>query len=162
MGIMFFTTNGLRQLARDIMPPLLVEKIRYLKRASGLFGAPDWEYLPEGWERKDPKITGWNVEPVLKAQLERWPEFVKMVQGSRPLGVMHESPVLDNGNYTAHNNFMSYAYVLARAAHGKEKISILDWGSGVGHYYVVTKNLYPEFATVQKKSSRRRRRLTLW
>jgi putative methyltransferase (TIGR04325 family) len=39
---------------------------------------------------------------------------------------------------------MSYGYVLGRAAQFLEEISILDWGSGIGHYYALTRALWPE------------------
>jgi putative methyltransferase (TIGR04325 family) len=39
---------------------------------------------------------------------------------------------------------MSYGYVLARAARKKESVSILDWGGGIGHYYLYSRVLLPE------------------
>jgi putative methyltransferase (TIGR04325 family) len=42
---------------------------------------------------------------------------------------------------------MSYGYVLARAARGRETLSILDWGGSVGHYYLYSQALLPEVFT---------------
>jgi putative methyltransferase (TIGR04325 family) len=39
---------------------------------------------------------------------------------------------------------ISYGYVLALAARKKDKLTILDWGGGVGHYYLYSKALLPE------------------
>jgi putative methyltransferase (TIGR04325 family) len=39
---------------------------------------------------------------------------------------------------------MVYAYVLALAAKTKDRVSILDWGGGIGHYYVLSKALLPD------------------
>jgi putative methyltransferase (TIGR04325 family) len=39
---------------------------------------------------------------------------------------------------------MSYAYVLALAARKRERISLLDWGGGIGHYYILSQALLPK------------------
>jgi putative methyltransferase (TIGR04325 family) len=39
---------------------------------------------------------------------------------------------------------MSYGYVLARVARGKDTLSLLDWGGSAGHYYLYSKALLPE------------------
>jgi putative methyltransferase (TIGR04325 family) len=47
-------------------------------------------------------------------------------------------------DYGIHNTVMSFAYVLARAALGREGVSILDWGGGIGHYYAYARAVLPE------------------
>ena len=39
---------------------------------------------------------------------------------------------------------VSFAYVLARAAHGRDRVSVLDWGGGLGHYAVLARAVLPE------------------
>ncbi len=39
---------------------------------------------------------------------------------------------------------MSYAYSLGLAACQKTSISMLDWGGGIGHYYLIGKALFPD------------------
>jgi putative methyltransferase (TIGR04325 family) len=34
--------------------------------------------------------------------------------------------------------------VIGRAAHGRNTLSVLDWGGGLGQYFVYARNLYPE------------------
>ncbi|MGC9506102.1 methyltransferase, TIGR04325 family, partial [Baaleninema sp.] len=105
---------------------------------------PQWEYLPQGWKTQDPNILGWNVQSILETQRKKWPAFVRSLQGTNPLGINHESPVISSGDYGSHNTMMTYGYVLAKAARQKERISILDWGGGLGHYYLLSKALLPE------------------
>jgi putative methyltransferase (TIGR04325 family) len=44
----------------------------------------------------------------------------------------------------SHNMLVSFAYVLARAAHGRDVLSVLDWGGGLGHYAVLARAVLPE------------------
>jgi putative methyltransferase (TIGR04325 family) len=39
---------------------------------------------------------------------------------------------------------MSFGYVLGRVTAGRKRISVLDWGGGLGHYYVYARKLFPE------------------
>ena len=43
-----------------------------------------------------------------------------------------------------HNTIMSFAYALGRATVGNQRVSVLDWGGGVGHYFVYARKLFPE------------------
>src|SRR5262249_44788363 len=44
----------------------------------------------------------------------------------------------------AQSLIVAFAYVLARAAHGRDRISLLDWGGGIGHYYAIARAVLPE------------------
>lgn len=103
---------------------------------------PDWEYLPGGWP-DERNLRGWNDDSVVSTQLARWPAFVESAESPRPFGLSHESAVPDP-DYAVHNTVMSFAYVLARAAHDRGRLSMLDWGGGIGHYYVYARELMPE------------------
>jgi putative methyltransferase (TIGR04325 family) len=39
---------------------------------------------------------------------------------------------------------MAFAYVLTLAARSRTRLSILDWGGGLGHYYVLARALVPD------------------
>ena len=75
--------------------------------------------------------------------MKKWPEFARALQGTTPVGMSHESENVSGADYGTHNTMMSFGYVLALAAQGKQKISILDWGSGIGHYYLIARALLP-------------------
>jgi putative methyltransferase (TIGR04325 family) len=96
--------------------------------------------------------TGWNVESVVRAQRARWDRFVALIgarDGTAPLAVYHEVATLSNDSLVAHHTFMTYGYVLALAARSagasaNSRLSILDWGSGLGHYFIVSRALLPD------------------
>ena len=146
----------LKEVAKRCLPPIIIDGGRYLLRSNGRLRTsecreiPEWEYVPEGWRRKDPRVKGWNVESILDTQKARWPAFLRMVQGSGPLDATHRLQVAgevsapSNNDYAAHNTMMAYAYVIARASRKKDRISLLDWGGGIGHYYIIGKALLPE------------------
>jgi len=106
---------------------------------------PEWEYVPEGWDRR---ATGWDAPGIEAAYRRRWPEFVAAVEGTGTLGVAHEVPdgrpvVTHDPGW--HNVVMTFAYVAARASHDG-RLSLLDWGGGPGHYLVLARALLPEVA----------------
>ena len=139
-----------KEVAKRCLPPIIVDGGRYLLKGKGCLQEagdrelPEWEYVLEDWRSKDSRIKGWNVESILKTQKAKWPEFQRSVQGNGPLGVAHEGSVPSNNDYAAHNSIMAYAYAIALAARKKDRISLLDWGGGIGHYYIIGKALLPE------------------
>ncbi len=102
---------------------------------------PEWEYLPQGWASRDEKIKGWDVESIVRTQMGKWPSFLRALEGAAPLGVAHEANEITNDLLPAHNILLSYGYVLLRAALKRDRVSVLDWGGGIGHYYIISKAL---------------------
>jgi putative methyltransferase (TIGR04325 family) len=103
----------------------------------------EWEYVPEGWERR---VKGWDVPTVEAVYRRRWPEFVEAVRGSGTLGVAREVPEgqrVVTGDPGWHNAVLTFGYVLARAARS-DSLSVLDWGGGPGHYFLLARALLPE------------------
>lgn len=107
----------------------------------------EWEWVPEGWRDGDPRGAGWCHPSVIATQRQRWPVYSALIRGKGPLGfhLFAKGPIREN-DQSAHNAFMSFAYVLTRAAHGKSRLSILDWGGGVGYYALIAEALLPEIA----------------
>ena len=104
---------------------------------------PHWQYVPEGFARQ---ARGWNVEAISDAYREKWPSYLAAIEGTKPLGVNHEVPSgqpVGFEDHGAHNTLVSYAYVLALAARTRDRISLLDWGGGVGHYLALSRALVP-------------------
>ena len=106
--------------------------------------AAEMEYVPEGWYVTDSNTGGWRDPGVADAQEKHWPILMRNLQGPGPLGVSHLPWSLTREDRTYHNVMMSYGYVLARAARTKDRLSILDWGGGAGHYYLYSRALLPE------------------
>jgi putative methyltransferase (TIGR04325 family) len=119
-------------------------------RAGGESSPPEWEFVPEGWERardEDPAGRGWSADQVARAYGERWSEFLAAVEGSGPLGVSHEVPVgspIERDDPLAQNIVLAWAYALTRAADGVTALSVLDWGGALGHYHVLARKLFPD------------------
>ena len=137
---------SLKHFARRLLPPIAVDIGRYfLNRLSH-----EWEYVPDGWHTKSSRIRGWNVESVMRTLQVKWPLFLRAVEGSGPLTVAHplcranEAPAPSDNDYVWHNTVMAYAYVLALAARKQDRLSLLDWGGGIGHYYIISKSLLPD------------------
>lgn len=145
-------TNGARRSLAALAPRSLRRVARRAlgrapgRPASAPDGRPEWEYVPEGWRARSATLTGWNVPSVVAAQCLKWPRFVALVQGVGPLGVYHEAATLSTTSAVAHNSVMTYGYVLGLAAGRQARVSILDWGGGLGHYDVVARALRPDLA----------------
>ncbi len=157
----------IRLLVKSVTPPFLWQLLKRAKDAARPAGAPpaaaappqpqedgprprppEWEYVPEGWARQasDPRVKGWDVNAIAASYRAKWPAFVRALEPPRPLGIAHEVPVgveVPNDDRAAHNTLVSYAYVLALAAGGRPQVSLLDWGGGSGHYYLVSKSVLP-------------------
>jgi putative methyltransferase (TIGR04325 family) len=102
---------------------------------------PEWEYVPEGWARP---AGGWDVEPIARAYRSKWPAFLAAVEGPGTLGVNHEAPEgepVPRDDRTAEHTILAFGYVLALAARSRERVSVLDWGGGPGHYAVLAEAL---------------------
>ena len=109
---------------------------------------PEWEYAPEGWRRSesDARLAGWDVAGVAEAYRSKWASYERALAGSAPLGIYHEvraGEEVGTGDVAAHNMLVTFAYVLALAARGKERVSLLDWGGGIGHYALLAEHVLP-------------------
>jgi len=108
---------------------------------------PLLEYAPEGWNTvlAADETGGWNALSVVTAEKEKWDLFCNLVKGTGPLGFSHEQAELtSNSDVSFHNLHVTYGYVLALAAHQKSRLSMLDYGGGLGHYYQLGKALLPD------------------
>jgi putative methyltransferase (TIGR04325 family) len=134
---------------REFIPPVMVPAGRRIKRAlHRALGRPDWEsdwkYVSGGWQ--PPAAAGWNDTSIVDAQRRKWRDFVAALDGRGWLGISHEMAQISNDDVNHHNTMMSFAYVLARAARGQPRMSVLDWGGGMGHYALIARAVLPEVA----------------
>ncbi|MBA3245289.1 MAG: hypothetical protein H0T61_08970 [Actinobacteria bacterium] len=154
----------LKWVVKAVTPPILLLLVKVISIKLGLrrpdeqpehpppAPEPDadaeWEFVPEGWARTatDASVKGWDVEAVAAAYREKWPRFLRAIDGARPLGVYHEVAAgdeVEGEDAAAHNLVLSFAYVAALAAHGKERLTFLDWGGGLGHYGAIARAILP-------------------
>ena len=130
-------------------PPLLVDGARLgkraLLRALGRSASPEWEFLGDEWTNSLEKSAGgWDVASVLSAYEAKWDAFQLSLRGTRPLGTTPESSANAAADLISHNIMMSYAYALTYSTRQRDSFSMLDWGGGLGHYYLLGKALLPE------------------
>jgi putative methyltransferase (TIGR04325 family) len=104
---------------------------------------PEWEHIPEGWTHP---TRGWDAEAVADAYARKWPDYLEAIRAPKPLGVHHETAEVLTGDAGAHNMLVTFAYVLALAARGRDGVSVLDWGGGFGHYHALARSVLPEVA----------------
>jgi putative methyltransferase (TIGR04325 family) len=102
---------------------------------------PEWEYIPEGWSYP---TRGWDAEAVADAYARKWPDYLEAIRAPKPLGVHHETAEVLTGDAGAHNMLVTFAYVLALAARGRGRLSVLDWGGGFGHYQALARSVLPD------------------
>jgi putative methyltransferase (TIGR04325 family) len=136
----------LKDMLKLVTPPVFIHLAKWLC-GNGLMRKPILEYAPMGWQTPltNPSHTGWNTDNVVTSEQEKWDAFVRNCQGSGPLGFSHESSDLNViCNVSFHNIHLTYAYVLALAAQQKSAVSVLDWGGGLGHYYLLGKAVLPD------------------
>jgi putative methyltransferase (TIGR04325 family) len=144
----------LKAVVRSLAPPIVVPLLRRLRDAvRGGRSYPDWEYVPEGWRGAiaNRGVKGWNVAAAREAHRRQWERWLRALKGPGPLGVDFFRPFradLREGEMPrdfpwAHNATMAYAYVLTLAAGGRKRLSMLDWGGGIGQFYPLSRALLP-------------------
>ncbi len=136
------SSERVRAQIKRILPPIAVDAgRRVLRRARG----DEWVYLSDGWPDSSAG-TAWNDASVISTQRRAWPLFLESVQAP---GILGGSPEGRDGlvaNVDRQNTILVFAYVLALTAVGKSRISLLDWGGGLGQYSVLAKALVPDVA----------------
>jgi putative methyltransferase (TIGR04325 family) len=107
-----------------------------------------FEYVPEGWgySRRSDDVRGWNVPSIVTTEARKWDDFAACLRDTRPLGIVHEAPQVIGNDLLTHNTVLSYGYVLGRAALGRNRLAVLDWGGGLGHFVLFARALFPELA----------------
>jgi putative methyltransferase (TIGR04325 family) len=133
-----------KRVARAVLPPVLPSAYRRVRARIRGAGPAEWEYLPDGWPEESRSVRGWNSQSVLDAQLAAWDDFLAAQQSTAPVGFSRGPYGASTFNDAHHNTIMSFAYALARAAGGRTRLSMLDWGGGVGAYYVYASTLLPD------------------
>ena len=117
--------------------------IRIARRLRNIFMPADWEYLPGGFGSVRGAL-GWNSLEMAEKQKQSWSAYLECVSGTGPLGINHEDGRgVGSLDLRQHNTLITYAYVLALAARMKSRLSILDWGAGLGHYALLSRAVLP-------------------
>jgi putative methyltransferase (TIGR04325 family) len=118
--------------------------VRLARRALAHLRPPPWEHVPEGWRGTGASARGWDAESIVEVEAAKWAQFARLAEGHGPLGLAHEAREPAKQDYAAHNTMMAFAYVLGLSSRGKDRLSVLDWGGGLGHYYLLSKAFFPD------------------
>ena len=100
------------------------------------------EYAGTTWPASPP--PSWDDSSHEATMRRNWPFVAERIAGIGPLNMLPYRS--DEANLTAHNMLMTFLYVVARAGHKKNRLSVLDWGGSVGHYALVARRMLPEIA----------------
>jgi putative methyltransferase (TIGR04325 family) len=90
---------------------------------------------------------GWDGHAVAEAYRVKWPAFSGALRGTGPFGVIHEVPLgasIPVDDVTNELLGVSFTYVLQRAAAGRPRLRVLDWGGALGHYALIARANLPE------------------
>lgn len=131
--------NSVKKFLKDILPPFIVRLARWLSRKRPGYQF-EWEVLDEWPQVATP---GWSDPSIPERYAEKWAAFSLGLSGTGPLGLSPEANPAIRDDVIFHNINMTYGYVIGRAALGKTRISILDWGGGPGHYALIARALHP-------------------
>ncbi len=138
-------TTELKRWVRDLTPPLLYSSLRRLVREGWRRRPPEWEHVPEGWARARDDLRGWNERSVLEAYRSKLSAYRGTLDGTGPLA-FSSSAALDLGtpNVNDQNTTLAFGYALLLSSHGRARVSVLDWGGGLGYYSYIARALLPD------------------
>jgi putative methyltransferase (TIGR04325 family) len=120
-------------ISKLFVPPIVSELRARLRPAERVYFGPKWPtQAPRSWNDH-------SAEQVMRSN---WPIVTGKIAGTEPLSMLPYRS--DQADLAAHNMLMTFLYVLARAAHHKDELSVLDWGGAVGHCALVARRLLPE------------------
>ncbi len=134
----------IHSLIRNVLPPFVLQCYRRLRYGRSEPPLPDWEFAGEAWDKSTEPGEGWLHESIFESQAVKLRDFAEVIDAPKCLAVSHEDTDYSKRDFQAHNIHMCFAYVLLLAARGKQSLRILDWGGGLGQYYLLARTLLPE------------------
>jgi len=136
------TIAGARRFVRALTPPIVISVGRRLQHWWNR-EQPMWEYVPEGWARES-ATTGWDVDEVVERYRAKLSAYRAAIRPPSPIGVSTEALFSTELNLHEHNIAMVFAYSLAISRVYSNRLSVLDWGGGVGYLSYLARSLMPD------------------
>lgn len=112
-----------------------------------ILGHAEWISLP-GAKTLNLQHQAWSHDSILALQTKKWNELSRaLATDPDALSINHEAP-LDTwgGDIFFQNQILCFAHALALAAIGKSHVAWLDYGGGLGQYYLYAKTLFPNLS----------------
>ncbi len=132
--------TGAKRALKAVLPPLAAELLRPLLRRPAAL-----TYAPEGWGTALPRqaAAGYGSPAVAaREREEREPFLRRLMAGTATL----VDPAVDGdaqASLARQNSAAIFGYVLARAAGVRTRLSILDYGGGLGEHYWIARAMLP-------------------
>ena len=127
-----------------IFPPVLYSSLKklYFRINPDI---PEYEFISEEWNLAEniTKIKGWNQVSILNAYKKNWSNFLNNLDNNQIFRISPESISNESFDLVHHNTLLIFAYSITLAIQKKSFLRMLDWGGGIGHYYLIAKNLLP-------------------
>jgi len=136
---------GLRSLAALLVPPVFVSIARTGRRVIRR-EPPPWEYAPEGWEHSSGWADDRDVARVAERYRSKLPAFQAAIEGARPIGVPTSPARGVTPTVADQNIILEFGYALGLAGWSRDRVTVLDWGGGVGFLSFVAAELTPQLA----------------
>jgi len=95
---------------------------------------PEWAMQPEGWRDEPEDAGGWSDEGVNQLRLHRLLDVAARLATTAPVDFLAWRYCI----------IQDFVHAVARAAHGRASVSVLDWGGGLGEYALYLRALWPE------------------
>ncbi len=132
-----------KELLKEFIPPILLRGLRHI--AYMLYRPKsDYTYCSEGWPHN--YNSGWNTQSVVEAYMTGWDDFIHRLESSGPWDLKEVDSQTSINDVVVQNMKLVFTHSLMRAAYGHPELKILDWGGGIGHYYLIARNALPELA----------------
>ena len=127
----------LKQFAKNWIPPtlwLLLRRLRYGDEAL-------YKYIGPHWPKDGGAATGWDDATAAETMRVHWSNYRRIAEGTAPWDRRPWDTRLSD--QFAFNDQSAFALAVALSAHGRERISVLDWGGAFGHYALIGKTVLP-------------------
>ena len=131
---------ALKSALKRCTPAPLWAGLRALRQR---FGVPEWRVDAQGFERPDAAAEAWDRPALAKKLAERIREYDRRLQAGDGMALNPDDPS-GGPDPAALSLAQDYATVFTRAAEGKARLRLLDWGGGPGAAYALAKHCLPQ------------------
>jgi putative methyltransferase (TIGR04325 family) len=124
--------SSFKRVGERILPPVVADFLRLLRNSTFQRKAVvEWEAVDNNDATWDLPSSGWMHPSIAEVERRRWSRIHTDIAAPNPFEAWR------------HNSIMTFAYVVSRLALRRNRLSILEWGGGVGTFYLYIRELFP-------------------